>query len=66
MPGLQSREQLTVRPSIGVAIYPDHGDEEHRLLSHADEAMYLSKQVGGNHVKVAPGPAAAAGPAPGD
>ncbi len=57
---------VDIRPSIGVAIYPDHGDEEHRLLSHADEAMYLSKQVGGNQVKVAPGPAAAAGPAPGD
>lgn len=51
---------LPVQPSIGVAIYPDHGGEEHHLLGHADEAMYVSKRNGGNQVRVATtGPAAA-------
>ena len=45
--------RLSIRPSIGVAIYPDHGGEEHHLLGHADKAMYLSKKSGGNQVRVA-------------
>ncbi len=44
---------LHIRPSIGVAVYPEHGGEEHHLLGHADEAMYLSKKNGGNQVRVA-------------
>ncbi len=42
---------LHIQPSIGVALYPEHGGEEHRLLCHADEAMYLSKKSGGNQVQ---------------
>jgi diguanylate cyclase (GGDEF)-like protein len=35
-------------PSIGVAFYPQHGDDAHQLLSHADNAMYVAKKRGGN------------------
>ena len=49
-------QRLYIQPSIGAAIYPEHGGEEHRLLSHADEAMYLSKRNGGNQVRVALAP----------
>jgi len=35
---------LNIRPSIGVARYPDHGTEEKQLLRHADEAMYCAKR----------------------
>lgn len=35
---------LRIRPSIGVAHYPEHGDEEQQLLRHADEAMYHVKK----------------------
>ncbi len=49
---LEGHPQL-IKPSIGVAIYPDHGGEEHHLLGHADEAMYVSKKNGGNQVQVA-------------
>ena len=49
---------LHIRPSIGVALYPDHGSEEHHLVGRADEAMYVSKKKGGNQVYVAPIPAA--------
>lgn len=46
-------QRVYIQPSIGVAIYPEHGGEEHRLLGRADEAMYLSKRNGGNQVRVA-------------
>lgn len=42
-----SGRQLQVRPSIGVAVYPEHGDNETDLLRYADEAMYASKRRGG-------------------
>jgi diguanylate cyclase (GGDEF)-like protein/PAS domain S-box-containing protein len=44
---------LGVQLSIGVAFYPDHGADEHHLLTHADSAMYVSKKGGGNQVHVA-------------
>ncbi len=46
--------RLHIMPSIGISIYPDHGDEAHSLLVHADKAMYQSKKNGGNRVVVAP------------
>ena len=36
--------QLYVSLSIGVAIYPQHGDDAVALLQHADVAMYNAKQ----------------------
>ncbi len=35
-----------ILPSIGVALYPEHGDEEQKLLEHGDEAMYVAKKSG--------------------
>jgi diguanylate cyclase (GGDEF)-like protein/PAS domain S-box-containing protein len=40
--------ELTIRPSIGIAFYPDHGQDRHQLLKHADKAMYLEKHGMGN------------------
>ena len=37
-----------VSASIGVAVYPDHGDHEDFLMQLADDAMYLAKGEGGN------------------
>jgi diguanylate cyclase (GGDEF)-like protein len=34
--------------SIGVAIFPDDGDDEHTLTKNADMAMYLAKDEGKN------------------
>ena len=34
--------------SIGIAIYPDDGDEATDLLRHADMAMYAAKEAGGD------------------
>lgn len=39
---------LRVTPSIGIAIYPDHGLDVESLLKHADTAMYESKRLGRN------------------
>ena len=44
---------LVIQPSIGVALYPEHGSEEHHLVGHADEAMYVAKKSGGNRVCLA-------------
>ena len=53
-------QPLAMQPSIGVAVYPDHGADAHQLLSRADEAMYLTKKRGGNGVRVASAHGAAA------
>ncbi|HZQ62406.1 MAG TPA: diguanylate cyclase, partial [Casimicrobiaceae bacterium] len=35
---------VDVRASLGIAVYPDHGDERSTLLRHADVAMYAAKR----------------------
>ncbi len=40
---------LCILPSIGIALYPDHGEEAHQLLRHADDAMYLEKKNNDSH-----------------
>jgi len=38
---------LRVTASIGIAGYPQHGQEARQLLQHADQAMYQAKAQGG-------------------
>jgi diguanylate cyclase (GGDEF)-like protein/PAS domain S-box-containing protein len=45
---------ITISPSIGMAVYPDHGAHESKLLSHADEAMYEAKRQGRNGLSIQP------------
>jgi len=54
--------EVTVRPSIGIAISPDHGLTADELLKHADEAMYCAKRNGAHHAfaRAATPPAATA------
>lgn len=40
--------RLTISVSIGIAAYPDHGDNEKLLLINADIAMYHAKRAGRN------------------
>ncbi|MCB2011480.1 MAG: EAL domain-containing protein [Geminicoccaceae bacterium] len=41
-------EELHLRASIGVAIYPDDGETADELLRHADSALQRAKEIGGN------------------
>jgi diguanylate cyclase (GGDEF)-like protein len=38
--------------SIGIVIYPDHGQNETDLINNADATMYEAKANGGNQVKI--------------
>jgi diguanylate cyclase (GGDEF)-like protein/PAS domain S-box-containing protein len=40
--------------SIGIALYPVHGDDPTTLLRRADVAMYVAKRSGGGHAVYAP------------
>ena len=37
---------LTTTASIGIALFPDDGDEMHTIIKHADSAMYEAKKLG--------------------
>lgn len=41
-------EELRVTTSLGVALFPQDGDDEEMLLRGADNAMYRAKQAGGD------------------
>jgi diguanylate cyclase (GGDEF)-like protein len=43
LPGGQGTQ---ISGSIGIALYPEHGDTETMLLLHADQAMYSVKNLG--------------------
>ncbi|MCC7599623.1 EAL domain-containing protein [Janthinobacterium sp. FW305-129] len=44
--------ELYVSCSVGVAIYPDHGDDMDTLMRHADAAMYQAKSGGRDHARM--------------
>jgi diguanylate cyclase (GGDEF)-like protein/PAS domain S-box-containing protein len=37
---------LTIAPSIGITLFPDHGNDVVNLIRRADVAMYLAKRTG--------------------
>ncbi len=43
-----SDRDVFVGGSVGIAVFPEHGDSPETLLSHADLAMYRAKADGGN------------------
>ena len=43
-------ETVRISASIGLALSPEHGEDEKQLLRRADEAMYAAKIAGGNRV----------------
>lgn len=45
-----SGHNLNISASIGVAVYPEHGNDENILLKNADAAMYFAKEAGHNNV----------------
>ena len=51
-PFVQGSYELVVTPSIGIALYPEHGADTQALLKHADAAMYEAKASGRNQARV--------------
>jgi predicted signal transduction protein with EAL and GGDEF domain/FixJ family two-component response regulator len=47
-PFQQESYELVVTPSIGIAMYPEHGGDAQSLLKNADGAMYAAKANGRN------------------
>jgi diguanylate cyclase (GGDEF)-like protein/PAS domain S-box-containing protein len=43
-PYAHAKATLRVTPSIGVAVYPEDGTDEHDLIRYADKAMYATKR----------------------
>jgi len=39
-------EQAYISASLGIALYPDDANDSKGLIKHADQAMYLSKEMG--------------------
>jgi diguanylate cyclase (GGDEF)-like protein/PAS domain S-box-containing protein len=39
-------QSISVTPSIGIAFFPDHGEDPATLIKHADTAMYVAKSRG--------------------
>jgi diguanylate cyclase (GGDEF)-like protein len=46
------QQELYVTPSIGIAVYPEHGNTAQMLITRADAAMYNVKKAGRNDVRV--------------
>ena len=44
-PLLIEGQTLSIFPSIGLAVYPEHGEQSRQLLCHADTAMYRDKKM---------------------
>lgn len=46
-----SGREIRTTISIGVSVYPEHGQDEDTLMKHADIAMYHAKEQGRNNVR---------------
>lgn len=55
-PFMLAGHRVQISTSIGIALYPQHGDEYRLLMRCADDAMYRAKRPGGNRVRVATAP----------
>jgi diguanylate cyclase (GGDEF)-like protein len=51
-PFLQASYELVISPSIGIAAFPEHGEDVQNLLKHAEGAMYEAKSSGRNQLRV--------------
>ena len=51
-PFLLPQGQVQISASIGIALYPLHGETAENLVRYADMAMYVAKNAGKNRVQV--------------
>ena len=54
---------LEISASIGLALFPDHGQDAIELAHHADDSMYQAKQAGGDGLRLFSGEAGVTGSA---
>ncbi|MFC5404897.1 EAL domain-containing protein [Cohnella soli] len=40
--------EIFIKASVGISLYPDNGDTTEKLIKNADTAMYKSKEISGN------------------
>ncbi|MDP1871314.1 MAG: diguanylate cyclase [Gallionella sp.] len=52
LPMMLAGLELHISSSIGIALFPEHGNDEGTLIKHADSAMYAAKHLGRNNVQV--------------
>lgn len=52
LPYIIDEKELLITCSIGISIYPDHGNNIETLMKCADVAMYLSKENGKNDYSI--------------
>ena len=46
-------QRVHIAASLGIAVYPEHGEADAPLIRHADTAMYAAKNNGGNQALMA-------------
>lgn len=46
--------EITIGASIGIAIYPENGEDSRVLMKKADDAMYYTKRIGKNNYTFTP------------
>jgi len=46
-----NKHTLLTTASIGIALYPQNGEDSQTLIKHADSAMYLAKESGKNNFR---------------
>jgi diguanylate cyclase (GGDEF)-like protein/PAS domain S-box-containing protein len=52
LPYIIEGHELGITASIGISLYPEHGDDIESLLKNADQAMYRAKDKGRNKFEI--------------